>query len=140
VAYGNVAAVQQLLDAGAKVGAKDAYGNTPLMYCPLSQDAAAAEQIATALCEAGAPVNERNADGYCPLDLACSVDACGKVHVVAPPAVHATLKKYGAKLSKHFQSQQARVAASPPLLARVSQKARGRVVLGPTKMCAEWRL
>ncbi len=128
-----------MLDAGANVGAKDGFGNTPLMYWPLCKDTAAAEQMVAALSEAGAPVNERNADGYCPLDLACSLDAGGAVHVVAP-AVHSTLKKYGAKLSQKFRAHQALVARSPSLLARVSQKARSRVVLGQAQMCAEWRL
>ena len=47
------------------MGAKDGYGNTPLMHWVLcSEEADDAEQLVQALCKAGAPVNERNAEGW----------------------------------------------------------------------------
>jgi hypothetical protein len=46
------------------VGAKDGYSNTPLMYWVLCCEGADTEQLVQALCEAGAPANERNAEGW----------------------------------------------------------------------------
>ncbi len=46
------------------MGAKDGYGNTPLMYWVLCRVGADTEQLVQALCEAGAPVNERNAERW----------------------------------------------------------------------------
>ena len=52
-----------LLLPHCQVGAKDGYGNTPLMYWALCGEEGEAEQLVQALCKAGAPVNERNAEG-----------------------------------------------------------------------------
>ncbi|MBK6005350.1 ankyrin repeat domain-containing protein [Ramlibacter ginsenosidimutans] len=75
---GNVDGVRVLLSRGANVDARDADGNTPLLFAldpsvQLSRDpsrSARSEEVVRALVEAGADVNGQNHDGQAPLHLA----------------------------------------------------------------------
>jgi len=65
--YGRPEAVMTLLAHGADPSSADTDGNTPLHHATHSAGAS----IATLLCDADAPLNVLNRDGYSPLALAC---------------------------------------------------------------------
>ncbi len=74
---------------------------------------------------------------FCPLDFCCSVDAMGRVTVLAP-AVHALLVQHGAKNSHQFLQRQQAIEQSPGLLSRLLKSAGRREALGQQHMCHAW--
>ena len=109
--YGSPQLIKTLLDAGAKVNAKDCRGMTPLMLAVASETQNV--EVARLLIKAGADVNVKSEAGETALDWALKFNN---------PGMLAVLRSAGAQTAAVYKAPERKSFGDPPAVGRSVEK------------------